>query len=88
MGNYARTQFAFITTIGMAIAAVIYQQVFVNELLPLVTGEHSGQFTDQVVWLDRIVPIVIGIILLVTWAWVIAGAVQEERTVDQRRRRL
>jgi type II secretory pathway pseudopilin PulG len=36
-------------------------------------------------WLENLVPIVIVAILLATWAWVIAGAVQDEKTVDRRR---
>jgi hypothetical protein len=31
------------------------------------------------------VPIVLVILLLAVWVWVIAGAVQDERTVDRRR---
>jgi hypothetical protein len=37
------------------------------------------------VWLDNLVPIVLVILLLAVWVWVIAGAVQDERTVDRRR---
>jgi hypothetical protein len=84
MAAWRRFGVALFYTIGLAIGGIFYRQVFVNELLPLV--DPDGTFSTPVLWLDNIVPLVLLIILLAVWAWVIAGAVQDERTVDRRRR--
>lgn len=83
MSTWNRLRVAFKYYIGMAVAGIIYTQVFSQELLPLVPMD--SQFATPVVWLDRIAPIVIGVITLAVTVWVVAGAVQDERTVDRRR---
>jgi hypothetical protein len=84
MATWQRFGVALFYTVGLAIGGIFYRQVFVNELRPLI--DPSGTFSTPVLWLDNIVPLVLLMILLAVWAWVIAGAVQDERTVDRRRR--
>ena len=79
----SRIRFAFVSTIGLSFAGIIYAEVFSAELLPLI--DKDGIFSTPVVWLDNLAPIVIVTLLLAIWIWVIAGAVQDERTVDRRR---
>jgi len=83
MATWQRIGVALYTTIALMIGGLIYNRVFVSELVPLV--ESGGTFSTPVTWLVRIVPIVLVILLLAVWVWVIAGAVQDERTVDRRR---
>jgi hypothetical protein len=83
MSTWRRIGVALFTTVGLMIAGLLYNEVFVQELLPLV--DSDGMFSTPVMWLENLVPIVIVAILLATWAWVIAGAVQDEKTVDRRR---
>jgi len=83
MSTWQRFGVGFFSTIALMIGGVLYRQVFVDALLPLVDPE--GQFSQPVVWLDNLVPIILVMLLLAVWAWVIAGAVQDERTVDRRR---
>ena len=84
MAAWQRFGVALFYTIGLAIGGIIYRQVGVNVLFPMV--DPDGTFSTPVIWLENIVPLVLLIILLAVWAWVIAGAVQDERTVDRRRR--
>jgi protein-S-isoprenylcysteine O-methyltransferase Ste14 len=84
MAAWRRFGVALFYTVGLAIGGIIYRQVGVNVLFPMV--DPDGTFSTPVIWLENIVPLVLLIILLAVWAWVIAGAVQDERTVDRRRR--
>ena len=84
MAAWQRFGVALFYTIALAIGGILYRQVFVNELYPLV--DKDGTFSTPVIWLDNLVPLVLLMILLAVWAWTIAGAVQDERTVDRRRR--
>jgi protein-S-isoprenylcysteine O-methyltransferase Ste14 len=84
MSTWQRFGVALFSTLGLAVGGILYRQIFVNQLLPLVNPD--GQFSTPVVWLDNIVPLVLVALLLAIWAWVIAGAVQDERNVDRRRR--
>jgi hypothetical protein len=83
MSTFARFGVALFYTLALAVGAIFYQRVFVNELLPLV--EQGGTFSQPVFIMNRIVPIVLLVILLAVWIWVVAGAVQDETTVDRRR---
>jgi hypothetical protein len=74
---------AMMWTIGTAIGAIMYQQVWVNEIFPLI--DKDGLFSDPAIWLDRIVPLVLVILLLAVWVWTISGAIEEERTTRRRR---
>lgn len=83
MATYQRIGVAIVWTVALAVAGLLYQRVFVGALLPIV--DTDGLFSTPVVWLDRIIPVVVVILLLAVWLWVIWGAVQDERTVDRRR---
>ena len=85
MATWRRIGFAVFSSLAIAVGALIYNEVFVAELLPIVPTE--GPFGTPVVWLERVVPIVLLVLLLAVWVWVVAGAVQDERRVDRRRAR-
>ena len=83
MATWQRIGVALFWTLGLMVGGLIYNEVFAAELFPMV--DPSGTFSTPVIWLDRIVPVVLVVLLLAVWAWVIAGAIQDERTVDRRR---
>jgi hypothetical protein len=83
MATWQRIGVALFWTLGLMVGGLIYNRVFAAELFPMV--DPSGTFSTPVIWLDRIVPVVLVVLLLAVWAWVIAGAIQDERTVDRRR---
>jgi cell shape-determining protein MreD len=83
MSTWQRMGVAMFSTIALMIGGVLYQQVFANNLFPMI--DPAGQFSQPVVWLDRLVPLILVVLALAVWAWVIAGAIQDERTVDRRR---
>jgi hypothetical protein len=83
MSTWQRIGLAMFWTLGLMIGGIMYQRVFVDTLMPIV--DMNGKFTTPVVWLERVVPVVLVILALAVWIWVIAGAVQDERTVDRRR---
>ncbi len=83
MSTFKRFAVALYFTLGLAIGAVLYNRLFVQNLLPLV--EEGGTFSQPVFILNRIAPIILAVLLLATWIWVVAGAVQDETTVDRRR---
>lgn len=86
MGTVQRSGYALFATLALAVGGVIYAEVFTAELVPLATETHSGPFSSRVTWLDQLVPVILVGLLLAVWLWVIWGAVQEERTVQRRRR--
>jgi len=83
MATWQRLGVAMVWTIGLAFVWLLYNEVFSQTLLPMVPTD--GPFSTPIVWLDRIVPVVVVVLLLAVWAWVVFGAVQDERTVDRRR---
>ena len=83
MSTWKRIGIALLFTIALMVGALLYNEVFVGAILPLV--DTSGTFSTPVVWLERIVPAVLLILLVTVWGWVIVGAVQDERTVNRRR---
>ena len=85
MATWKRIAVGLANTIALAILGIIYQQVFVETLIPAQTTE--GTYSFLITWIDNLVPFIIAILLLTVWAWVIAGAVQEERTRDRRQLR-
>jgi len=85
MATWRRIGVGLFSTISLMMGGLIYNEVFAQEIFPLINT--SGTFSTPVVWIDRIVPIVLVTLLVAVWAWVIAGAVQDERTVDRRRLR-
>jgi len=85
MPTWQRIGVALAYTIGLMVGALLYNEVFVQGLLPII--DMSGTFSTPVVWLERIVPAVLLILLVAVWGWVIVGAVQDERSVTRRVRR-
>lgn len=83
MATWQRIGVAIFFTIALAVGGLLYNEVFVQTLLPVV--DMDGQFSQPVGMLDTLVPIVLAVLLAAVWLWVIAGAVQDERTVNRRR---
>jgi len=83
MATWQRIGVAMFFTIALAVGGLLYNEVFVQTLLPVV--DMDGQFSQPVGLLEAIVPIVLLVLLAAVWLWVIAGAVQDERTVNTRR---
>jgi hypothetical protein len=83
MSTWQRIGVAMFWTLALMVGGLVYNRVFVAELLPLV--DPDGTFSAPVLVLDRLVPVILVMLLLAVWVWVIAGAVQDERTVDRRR---
>jgi hypothetical protein len=83
MATWQRIGVALFFTIALAVGGLLYNEVFVQTLLPVV--DMSGQFSQPVGMLEVIVPIVLLVLLGAVWLWVIAGAVQDETSVDRRR---
>lgn len=84
MATWQRIGYALFSTIALMVGGLLYNEVFADGILPYV--DTDGPYGTPVVWLDNLVPIVLGVLLLAVWIWVIAGAVQDEKTVDRRRR--
>jgi len=74
MATWQRIGVAIFFTIALAVGGLVYQQVFVEVLLPVV--DMSGQFSQPVGMLEVIVPIV----LLVLVAALVIGIVQRLRS--------
>ena len=83
MSTWKRIGVALFSTFALMVGGLVYNEVFASNLVPLV--DPSGTFSTPVVWLERLVPVILVVLLIAGWAWVIAGAVQDERTVDRRR---
>jgi hypothetical protein len=86
MSTWQRFGIALFSTVSLMVGGLLYNEVLVGAILPIVDAD--GQFSTPVLWLDNLVPVVLVTLLLAVWAWVIAGAFQQERTVDRRRRRM
>jgi hypothetical protein len=71
------------STISLMIGGLIYNEVFVAALLPVVPT--SGPFSTPITWLENLVPLILVMLLLVVWAWVVIGAVEDEKTVRRSR---
>lgn len=85
MATYQRIGVAMFFTVALMIGGLIYNRVFIAHLLPLV--ERGGTFSAPAFMLERLVPILLLVLLLGTWGWVVAGAVQDEQRVSRRRLR-
>lgn len=85
MATYERIGVAMFFTIALMIGGLVYNRVFVSHLVPLV--DPNGTFSQPVFLLERLVPVILAVLLLATWAWVVAGAVQDEQRVSRRRLR-
>lgn len=87
MATWQRFGVGLFSTIALMVGGLIYSEVFAAELLPLIDMDADSPFITPVAWIDNLVPVIIVALLLAVWAWVIAGAVQDERTVDRRQLR-
>ena len=83
MSTWQRMGVALFYTLALAVAGMLYSEVFNSTLVPLV--DPDGIFSQPVFIMVRIVPIVLLVILAAAWLWVIAGAVQDEKSVKRRR---
>lgn len=83
MATWQRIGVAVMWTISLMVGGLVYQRVFVEQFLPLI--DRSSRWATAAIWADRIAPFVLVMLALAIWAWVVAGAVQEERTVNRRR---
>jgi hypothetical protein len=83
MATWQRIGVALFFTIAIAVGGLLYNEVFVQTLVPVV--DMDGQFSQPVAILEAIVPIILLVLLGAVWLWVIAGAVQDERSVRTRR---
>jgi hypothetical protein len=83
MATWQRIGVAMFFTLALAVGGLLYNEVFVQTLLPVV--DMDGQFSQPVGLLEVIVPLVIVVLLAAVWLWVIAGAVQDETTTRRRR---
>jgi hypothetical protein len=84
MSTWQRFGVGVFSTVALMIGGLLYNEVF-QPLFERIDPE--GMFSTPVIWLDNLVPVALVVLLLATWAWVVAGAVQDERTVDRRRAR-
>jgi hypothetical protein len=83
MATWLRIGVALAYTIALMVGALLYSEVFVQTLLPIV--DMDGQFSQPVAILEVLVPVVLLVLLAAVWLWVIAGSVQDERTIRTRR---
>jgi len=83
MSTFQRIGVAMFSTISLMIGGLIYNEVFVAALLPVVPT--SGPFSTPITWLENLVPLILVMLLLVVWAWVVIGAVEDEKTVRRTR---
>lgn len=82
MSTWQRFGVGVFSTVSLMIGGLIYNEVF-QVLFERI--DPDGLFSTPVIWLDNLVPVILVVLLLAVWSWVIAGAVQDERTVDRRR---
>jgi hypothetical protein len=83
MATWQRIGVAIFFTMALAVGGLLYNEVFLQTLLPVV--DMDGQFSQPVGLLEVIIPIVLTVLLAAVWLWVIVGAVQDERSVNRRR---
>jgi len=83
MSTFQRIGVAMFSTISLMIGGLIYNEVFVAALLSVVPT--SGPFSTPITWLENLVPLILVMLLLVVWAWVVIGAVEDEKTVRKSR---
>jgi len=83
VSTFQRIGVAMFSTISLMIGGLIYNEVFVAALLPVIPT--SGPFSTPITWLENLVPLILVMLLLVVWAWVVIGAVEDEKTVRRSR---
>lgn len=80
----ARLRYALYATVLDLAVAIVYFRAGVGELFPIATT-HQGPFSPVIGQMEAVFPLVLMLGILFPWAYVIYGAVQRERAVDQRR---
>jgi hypothetical protein len=84
MGFFARFQIVVATVVSVGVVAVILQNVG-NTIVSFIDPDAPfGELAEQVQTLG---PLVLALFLLAILAWFLVSSVQEERTVETRRRR-
>jgi hypothetical protein len=84
MGFGSRVQFALIATIVDMVMAIVHYRIGVAYLYPTARN-HPGPFSPLIGQLEAVIPLVLMLGLLFPWAYVVYGAVQDERSVQRRR---
>lgn len=84
MATWRRFGIGLFFTLGLMVGGLIYNRVWADLLFPMI--DTSSRWATAAVWADRLVPLILVMLLLATWAWVLGAGVQEERGVDRRRR--
>jgi len=84
MSTWQRIRVAVAWTVAVMAGGIVYQRVFADNLFPLI--DTSSRWARAAVVANTIGPVVLVMLLLAVWVWVVAGAIQDERTVDRRRR--
>lgn len=79
MSHWRRLQYSLIGTLANGVQAVIFTQVFQDTIMPMATGDFSGQFTSHIhgietFWLAEIVILQFAIIL-----YLLYGPVREQQ---------
>jgi|APHM01.1.fsa_nt_gi hypothetical protein len=84
MGFFARFQILVGTTVSIGVVAIVVQNVF-----PIVTdlSDPNDTFSGLQTQITDLGPLVLALMLLAILAWFIISTVQEERTVEEVRRR-
>lgn len=86
MGFPARVTYATIATVVDVVVAIIYFRIGEGHLFPMVSS--GGPFSPIIGQMEAVFPLVLMIGLLFPWAYVIYGAVQDEKSVTRRRRQV
>lgn len=84
MGFFARFQIVVATVVSVSVVAVIVQNVGNTIAASIDPDAPFGEIATQVQTLG---PLVLALMLLAILAWFLVSSVQEERTVETRRRR-
>jgi|APHM01.1.fsa_nt_gi hypothetical protein len=84
MGFFARFRILAGTVVSVGTVAIVVQNVF-----PVVTGlsDPDATFSGLQTQITTIGPLVLALMLLAMLIWFVSSSVQEERTVERRRRR-
>lgn len=84
MGFFRRFQIVVATIVSVGVVAVILQNVGTTIAGSIDPDAPFGELARQV---QSLGPLVLALFLLAILAWFIVSSVQEERTVETRRRR-
>lgn len=79
MSHWRRIQYVLVGTTVNAVQAVVYYQIFKQELVVMATGEYSGPFTTHItatanLWLGEIVILQFALLM-----YLLFGPVREQQ---------